>query len=64
VQGQLRGEYLKAAVETECAHCHRPLHLEIDSNLQYSVAESAAEPVVMAPMNAIKEGEPSIVDSF
>ncbi len=64
MQGQLRGEYLKATIETECAHCHQPLHIELDSNLQYRVLESGAEPLVLSPINAIKEGEPSIIDSF
>ncbi len=64
MQGQLRGEYLKTVVETECAHCHQALHIEIDSDLRYRVRESEAEPVVLVPLDAIKQGEPSIVDSF
>ncbi len=64
MQGQLRGEYLKTVIETECAHCHQPLHIELDSDLRYRVVESGAEPVVFAPLNGIKESEPSIVDTF
>ncbi len=64
MQGQLRGEYLKTVIETECAHCRQPLHVELDSDLNYKVVESGAEPVVLVPLDAIKEGEPSIVDSF
>ncbi len=64
MQGQLRGEPLSVVIETECAHCHQPLHLEIDGDLNYRVAESGAEPLVFVPLNAVKKGEPSIIDSF
>jgi len=65
VQGRLRGEKLSFAVESECGHCHQPLHLEIDSDLNFRVAEAGAEPLVYAPMvDFQKLDEPSIIDSF
>ena len=65
MQGQLRGELLSFAVETECAHCGQPLHLEIDSELKYRVAEAGAEPLVFVPMVDFDTLEdPSIIDSF
>lgn len=65
MQGQLRGESLTVSVATECAHCHRPLHLEIDSALHYRVAEPEAEPLVFAPMvDFEKLKEPSITHAF
>jgi hypothetical protein len=65
VQGRLRGEQLSFAVETECGHCRRPLHIEIDTDLQYRVAEQEARPLVYAPLvDFQKLDEPSIIDSF
>ena len=65
VQGQLRGEPLSVRIESECAHCHRPLHLEIDSRLNFRVEESEADPRVFAPMvDFDKLEEPSIIDAF
>jgi hypothetical protein len=65
VQGQLRGELLTVFIETECAHCHRPLHLEIDSALQYRVVEETAEPLVFAPLVDFDQlNEPSIINAF
>jgi hypothetical protein len=65
VQGQLRGEPLSFVVETQCAHCGQPLHLEIDSELKYRVVEADAEPLVFVPMvNFDKLEDPSIIDAF
>ncbi len=65
MQGQLCGEPLSFVVETECAHCGRPLHLEIDSELKYRVVEAGAEPLVFVPMvNFDKLEDPSIIDAF
>jgi hypothetical protein len=65
VQGHLRGEQLDFVIETECGHCHQPLHIEIDSELDYRVVEGGAEPVVYVPMvDFDKLDEPSIIDSF
>jgi hypothetical protein len=65
VQGHLRGEKLDFFIETECGHCHQPLHIEIDSEMDYRVVEGGAEPVVYVPMvDFDKLDEPSIIDSF
>ncbi len=65
MQGQLRNERLTFAIETECAHCARPLHIEIDSDLNYSVAEKDADPLILAPMVDFgKLQDPSIIDAF
>jgi hypothetical protein len=65
VQGQLREERLTFEVETECAHCGQPLHLEIDSDLDYRVVEDDAEPLVFVPMvDFEKLDDPSIIDAF
>jgi hypothetical protein len=63
VQGQLRNESLRFAISTECGHCHRPLNLEIDSQLNYRVIEEDAEPLVFVPMMG-KIKDKSIIDTF
>lgn len=65
MQGQLRQERLTFAIETECAHCGRPIHIEMDSELRYSVLEHDAEPLVFAPMvDFDRLKDPSIIDAF
>lgn len=64
VQGQLRSERLSASITTECAHCHTPLHLEIDSELRSHVTEADAAPLVFAPLGGVARGAPSIIDGF
>ncbi len=65
VQGQLRTQRLTVAVETECAHCARPLHIELDSDLNYTVMERDAEPLLLVPMvDFDKLQDPSIIDAF
>ena len=65
MQGQLSGEPLSFVVETECAHCGQPLHLEIDSELKVRVVEAGTEPLVFVPMlDFDKLEDPSIIDAF
>jgi hypothetical protein len=65
VQGHLRKEHLAFTITTECAHCYRPLHIEIDSELNYRVIETDAQPLVYAPMVNFDElDDPSIIDAF
>jgi hypothetical protein len=65
VQGQLRHEKIGRASETECGHCHKPLHLEVDSELNFRVQEPQAAPLVFVPrMNLQKLDDPSIIDAF
>jgi hypothetical protein len=65
VQGQLRQEKLTVTIQTECGHCHKPLHLEVDSDLNFRVQEPQAAPLVFVPrMNLQKLDDPSIIDAF
>jgi hypothetical protein len=65
VQGQLRQEKLSISIQTECGHCHKPLNLEIDSELNCKVQEPEAAPLVFVPMvNFQKLDDPSIIDAF
>ena len=49
MQGQLRNEKLVAELTTECTHCGQELHLTLDSELNWSVKESDANPLVFEP---------------
>ena len=65
MQGQLRQEKLSFLVETECAHCGKPIHIEIDSDLKYKVLEPGANPLVFVPnVNFATLKDPSIIDGF
>ena len=65
VQGQLRKENITVNVLTECAHCARSIHIEIDSELNYTVLEQGADPLVFIPfVNFKKLTDPSIIDAF
>jgi hypothetical protein len=65
VQGQLRSEYLQFTIETQCAHCREPIHIEIDSDLSYQVPHPASAPLIRVPLVDLKElQEPSIIDAF
>jgi hypothetical protein len=64
VQGQLRQQQLAVAVTTECAHCARPIRIEVDSELNYS-ADEASDAFVFLPMvNFEKLKAPNIIDDF
>ena len=65
MQGQLRKETLQFTIETECAHCGRPMQIEMDSELNYTVREEGAEPLVFVPrVDFAKLEDPSIIDAF
>ncbi len=52
-------------LKTECAHCSKPMEIEIDSDLNYAVKEEGCEPVVFVPeVNLFELEEDSIIDSF
>ena len=65
VQGQLREDSPTFAVETECAICRRPLHLEMDSELDYHVGEEGTALFIFVPLIDFgKLEDPSIIDAF
>jgi hypothetical protein len=56
---------LSCVIESECAHCQRPMRIELDSELNYRVVDQDAEPLVYVPMvDAAKIEGPSIIDGF
>ena len=65
MQGHLRDRPVSVRIRTECAHCRRSLHIEVDSELRHRVAEEAAEPLVFVPLvDFEKLKDPSIIDAF
>jgi hypothetical protein len=65
VQGQLRKEALTFTIHTSCAHCGKEIQIEMDSELNYSVSDPNARPLVFVPMvDFSKLEDPSIIDAF
>ncbi len=65
MQGQLRQEPLSFTIATSCAHCGDPIHIEMDSELNYRIVEEGAAPFVYVPLVDFDELEdPSIIDAF
>ncbi len=65
MQGQLRNEYLSVIIDTECAHCGRPMKVKIDSDLNSTVEEKDCEPIVFVPdVDLFKIEDESIIDAF
>jgi hypothetical protein len=49
VQGHLRNKKLSVKIDSECGHCRQPLHLTLNSELEWSVQEHDADPLVFEP---------------
>lgn len=65
VQGRLWNTELSVVVETECAHCSKKIHLEMDKDLNCKARETDADPIGFLPIvNFKKLKEPSIIDVF
>ena len=65
MQGRLQNEAITFAVTTECAHCARPLHIEIDADLRHRVLEGESAPLLFTPIVDFKKlTKPSIIDDF
>jgi hypothetical protein len=65
VQGQLRNEKLTVHIETECGHCHIQMNLEVNSELNFTVREKNASPMVFIPMMNLKKLDaPNIIEDF
>jgi hypothetical protein len=65
VQGRLRETPLRVTIASRCAHCDRPIDVEIDSDLGFGLRESAAKPVICIPIvDFAKLRAPNIIDDF
>ena len=64
VQGHLRNQPLEITIKTECAHCSRPMQIELDSELNCHVVEDT-DPLIFVPLvDFEKLKDPSIIDAF
>jgi hypothetical protein len=64
VQGHLRNESITITIKTECAHCSRPIEIELDNELNYRLLEGT-DPLVFVPLvDFEKLKDPSIIDAF
>lgn len=65
MQGQLTGREVTAVIDTACAHCSRPVQVEVTSSLAYRVTTADAVPVISVPLVNIKRlKDPSIIHAF
>ena len=65
MQGQLRGESLSTTIDTLCCESGRPIQIEIDSDLNYRIAEGSAGTMLCIPLvDFDKLEDPSIIDAF
>ncbi len=65
MQGQLISRELTAVIDTACAHCSRPIQVEVTSSLGYRVHTPEAAPVISVPLVNFKRLEdPSIIHAF
>ena len=64
VQGHLWKKSLAVTITTLCAHCARPLLLEVDSQLRYRAADGAAPLIAVPIVDFAKLKDPSIIHAF
>lgn len=65
MQGRLRKETVSAEIETRCKHCDQAMHIKVDSDLQVSVREADADPLVFMPdVDWDHFSEQTIIDSY
>jgi hypothetical protein len=63
----LRKTALTITVNTECAHCGRPMEIEIDSEINFHVRdeEKGCSPVAFVPdVNVLTLKDKSIINAF
>lgn len=55
---------MSVLVETECAHCGRPLRFTADDRLTYTL-DGGVEPILFVPhVDFARLKDPSIIDAF
>jgi hypothetical protein len=65
VQGRLRDSFLSCEIHTECGHCGQPIGIKLDSQLNHTILEGPANPLVFVPfVDFDKLKDPSIIDAF
>ncbi len=64
-RGQLTGRELAAVIDSVCAHCSRPMQIEVASSLRYQVTTRGAAPLISVPLVNFKRlKDPSIIHAF
>ncbi len=52
-------------MKSECAHCNRPMNMEIDSEMNCTSLEEGCNPIVFVPdVKFERLKDPSIIDAF
>jgi hypothetical protein len=65
VQGHLSNRPLSGTLRSECAHCGKPLEMQIDSDLNIEVLSEGAAPLISTPFVNLKRLKaPNIIDAF
>ncbi len=65
VKGHLTHQPVSVTIESRCAHCRRPIRIEIDDALHTRVGDPDAAPVIAVPIVDFRKLKaPSIIDDF
>lgn len=65
VQGRLRSETVSVEINTSCAHCARPIQIQVDQDLQSKVHSPGAEPLIFEPhLDWDTFTEPNIIHKY
>jgi hypothetical protein len=65
VQGHLQNQFISVEIETKCVHCDQSMHILLDSNMQISVREEEATPLVFMPnIDWTMFTERTIIDAY
>jgi hypothetical protein len=65
VQGRLRQDDFSVTLETACGHCGRPMQITVDSDMNMTDYDGAAEPLVFMPqVDWTTFTEPNILDAY
>jgi len=65
VQGRLRKENVSISVASECAHCKKPIHMEIDSEMNVRCRENGCRPMIFVPeVDFRRLRDPNIIEAF
>ena len=64
VQGHLTHEPVSIAIASQCAHCSREIHFEVNDALAYQGPDTAGLVTFVPIVNFKKLKEPNIIDAF
>ncbi len=65
MEGKLQNILITIVIETKCSHCDQSLHITVDSNMNVSVREQGAAPLVFIPdVDWDHFSERTIIDAY